>query len=335
MGQIDKIDARTDVYALGAILYQILSGRAPFIGTSGIHILKQVLIGPPVSLHTFTADEFFGEGASGPSLPEELVAACERAMSRNPNERYQSVTELAEEIEAWLEGSKKREQALKVVEEALQTNVEATDLKEKAAGMRAEAEARLKEIPAWEAEEVKAPHWAVEDEAAALEQQAQLLRITREQKLQGALTHKSDLPEAHVELAAQYRAEHDLPAPDQSKSSKPARLRNTSMHCPSSPRQGKPFRLSEGRWSPVVGDIRTRRRRCWKSSKCTIVDWAGGKITGQDTECPSLWRWGVIAFVFEKKAFTECCIQCPLVAESIGMPFTRYEKSQPQFGFHL
>jgi eukaryotic-like serine/threonine-protein kinase len=219
-GQIGQIDARTDVYALGAILYEILSGRAPFIGTSGMHVLQQVLSGPPVSLHTSTAGatqtmgfNFFDEGdiqaPSGPPLPEELLVACERAMSRDPNDRHQSANELAEEIEAWLEGAKKREQALKVVEEALQADVEAAALKEKAAGMRAEAEARLKEIPTWEAEEVKAPHWAVEDEAAELEQQAQLLRITREEKLQGALTHKADLPEAHAELAAQYRVEHE------------------------------------------------------------------------------------------------------------------------------
>jgi serine/threonine-protein kinase len=73
---------------------------------------------------------------------------------------------------------------------------------------RAEAEAKLNEIPTWESEDIKSTLWALVDEAAEMEQRARLFQITREQKLQGALTHKSDLPEAHAELAAQYRAEH-------------------------------------------------------------------------------------------------------------------------------
>ena len=49
-GQIDQLDERTDIYALGAILYEILTGRAPYVGSSGLHVLQQVLSGPPQSI---------------------------------------------------------------------------------------------------------------------------------------------------------------------------------------------------------------------------------------------------------------------------------------------
>ena len=107
---------------------------------------------------------------SGPPLPEELLMACERAMTRDPNDRYPSAGALAAEIEAWLEGAKKREQALKVVTEALATEEDTQDLREKAASLREQAEAGLKEIPSWESEEVKVPHWKLEEEAKSLEQ---------------------------------------------------------------------------------------------------------------------------------------------------------------------
>ena len=46
-GEIDRLDARSDVYALGAILYEVLAGRAPYVGPDGRSVLRQVLAGPP------------------------------------------------------------------------------------------------------------------------------------------------------------------------------------------------------------------------------------------------------------------------------------------------
>ncbi|MBT3219863.1 MAG: hypothetical protein HN348_12305 [Proteobacteria bacterium] len=46
-----------------------------------------------------------GERPAGPPLPEKLVEICLRAMSRNPDKRYRNGTEMAGEIEAWLDGS--------------------------------------------------------------------------------------------------------------------------------------------------------------------------------------------------------------------------------------
>ncbi len=221
-GQIHRIDARTDVYALGSILYEILSGHAPFAGTSAHHVLQQLLSGPPVSLRTspngvggketlsfdFIDNVPLSSPDAGPPLPNELVSACERAMARNPEDRYQTAAAMATDIEAWLEGARKREQALEVVKKALATEEEAQSLWELASRLRKEGEAELKEIRAWESELVKSPHWKVIDEATGLEQKARLLGISREQLLKGALTHKSDLSEAHEVLAWQYRREH-------------------------------------------------------------------------------------------------------------------------------
>ncbi len=89
------VDERSDVYSLGAVLYEILGGARPYAVSS-----QQALValhgGPPAPLH---------HGAPGfESLPSELVAICHRAMARAPEDRYPSVAALRDDLQAWLDG---------------------------------------------------------------------------------------------------------------------------------------------------------------------------------------------------------------------------------------
>jgi serine/threonine-protein kinase len=82
-GQKD-LDARADVYALGVIMYELLSGQKPFLGDGYNEILFRILttIAPPL-------------GTLRPDLPPELVALVEHAMAPEPAERISSVRELS------------------------------------------------------------------------------------------------------------------------------------------------------------------------------------------------------------------------------------------------
>jgi serine/threonine-protein kinase len=216
-GRVGGIDARSDVYALGAVLYQILAGRPPYFGESVATVLDQVRSGPPVPLrktaHLIRVSNLRREDASddvqaGPPLPGALVDACERAMARSPDERYSSAGELAIALQAWLDGSQRRQDALLVVEQAASNAPKAAELRAQAKTLRAEAKAMLEGIESWRSEEAKAPGWAKEDQAIALEKQAELTELEEEQLLHASLTHARDLPEAHAALVARYRAEH-------------------------------------------------------------------------------------------------------------------------------
>ncbi|MBT3219916.1 MAG: SUMF1/EgtB/PvdO family nonheme iron enzyme, partial [Proteobacteria bacterium] len=230
MGEVESIDSRSDVYSLGAVLYNILTGHAPYQGRTHRDVLRDVIDGPPVPLHqrhsmgvlraqsTISADdddldqevEPTVEISSGPSLPPELVDICNRAMSRAQDQRYGNGSDLAEEIEEWLDGRLRREKALAEVERALGCTPRGEELRRQARQLRTEASQILAQVRSWEPEEVKLKGWSKEDQAAKLEHRADLEALESDRLLHAALTHAPDLPEAHKALADRYRQEHQL-----------------------------------------------------------------------------------------------------------------------------
>jgi formylglycine-generating enzyme required for sulfatase activity/Flp pilus assembly protein TadD len=90
-GHNDLIDGRTDIYGLGAILFEILTGRAPHQGQTIIELLERIATGATPRARS-----------AEPSVPAALDAICGKAMARLPDERYAEATELAEDVQRWL-----------------------------------------------------------------------------------------------------------------------------------------------------------------------------------------------------------------------------------------
>jgi serine/threonine protein kinase/WD40 repeat protein len=94
-GDLAAIDARSDVFSLGAILYHLLTGRPPFVGATAEHILENVRSG---RLHPVRMLE--------PSAPPEVAAIAERALRPQPSDRYPDAEELARELSAYVSGGR-------------------------------------------------------------------------------------------------------------------------------------------------------------------------------------------------------------------------------------
>jgi WD40 repeat protein/tRNA A-37 threonylcarbamoyl transferase component Bud32 len=89
----ERVDERADVYAIGALIYNTLSGKAPYSGKTIDEVIERVKTEPPRRLQELV-----------PAIPPDLAAIVERAMERESDARYPSAAELAADLRRFANG---------------------------------------------------------------------------------------------------------------------------------------------------------------------------------------------------------------------------------------
>ena len=117
-GRLDLIDRRTDVYGLGAVLYEVLTGQPPFTGPDTGAVLRKVQEEEPTAPRQLW-----------PEVPPALEALCLRALAKRSADRPAAAADLAQEVQGWQEFERRKaEEALRESEALYHSLVESLPL---------------------------------------------------------------------------------------------------------------------------------------------------------------------------------------------------------------
>jgi serine/threonine protein kinase/formylglycine-generating enzyme required for sulfatase activity len=162
-GRNEEVDERTDIYSLGAILYEILTFRPPYEGVTIVQIVRNVCkapLVPPSRRIGELAKQKDGSTASfviPGEVPEELEAIVLRCLAKSPSKRFATARELHREVQRFIEGEKEKQRNL---ERALDKISEGKELVASLGGLYGNLE-ELEGTARRKIREVR-PHWSAE-----------------------------------------------------------------------------------------------------------------------------------------------------------------------------
>ncbi len=168
-GRLADMDERSDVYSLGAILFELLTLRPPVEGQSVDEVITKVISG------VLRAPSAVERPAAASPVPAELDAIVLKAMARAPADRYAGALALHDEVQLFLEGVKERERRAREAAERAGAGGRERErarelearIQEAAKGLKRLGQAVKKHAPLSE----KKPLWEAEDELERLEEE--------------------------------------------------------------------------------------------------------------------------------------------------------------------
>ena len=149
-GDIDLIGPATDVYSIGIVLYEYLTRRRPFRASNVRELLDKVVSEPIVPP---------SRTRMGRYVDPELESLLMRCIDKEPQERFSDGGALASALEAFLEGSRKREEARRLTRRAMGKSAAYSKAAEAAARMEQDLLRRQRRLPPWARPEERRPLW--------------------------------------------------------------------------------------------------------------------------------------------------------------------------------